>query len=232
MHWMLNFVSGFKKVGSIRYSLKKLDKPVNDFEKRNDTEKISDARLKKFVHQLSSLEQQLRTTEAKIYLCSEDVKSLNSSGEGREKLVHEYLSIQKGFESMSAEWEQGKRILDSFLNPTPDSVPITEPTETLPDNTVEQTEGKGMILDSEDVADILNLPLASKASVFEAIAGVVEKNGREKSKMTRKERIEEMRLKRTKEKTEKSSRLDSQTMVHELKSVLTKRVTELDLEGE
>lgn len=70
------------------------------------------------------------------------------------------------------------------------------PTE---EEVLNSSEGKGIILDSEDVADILNLPLASKASVFEAIAGVVEKNGREKSKMTRKERIEEMRQKRAKE---------------------------------
>lgn len=57
-----------------------LDKPVHGFDKKNDTLKIEDARLKKFVHRLSSLEQQLRTMEAKIYLCSEDVRQLNSAG--------------------------------------------------------------------------------------------------------------------------------------------------------
>lgn len=34
------------------------------------------------------------------------------------------------------------------------------------------------------------------------------------------------------QKEEKSTRLDSQTMVHELKSVLYKRINELDLEGD
>jgi hypothetical protein len=125
-----------------------------------------------------------------------------ATSETREKLVNEYMSVQKGFEHMALDWENGKMVLDSFLQPTP---PLSEEEESpkkvveLVEETIDTSEGKGMILDSEDVADILNLPLPSKASVFEAIAGVVEKNGREKSKMTRKERIEEMRIKRSKD---------------------------------
>lgn len=119
--------------------------------------------------------------------------------ETREKLLNEYMSVQKGFENMASEWEIGRLVLESFLNP-PSNEPEQEKVTPMTEQEIEQeSEGKGIVLDSEDVADILNLPLASKASVFEAIAGVVEKNGREKSKMTRKERIEEMRLKRTKE---------------------------------
>ncbi|KAI9270099.1 Mysoin-binding motif of peroxisomes-domain-containing protein [Helicostylum pulchrum] len=213
-------------------------KPMHGFDKNNDTSKIEDARLKKFVHRLSSLEQQLRTMEAKIYLCSEDVRQLNSaesSTEVKDKLLNEYMSVQKGFENMIQEWELGKTVLESFLEPSSSSTTITEQQEKLVEQQdqhehQDETEGKGMILDSEDVADILNLPLASKASVFEAIAGVVEKNGREKSKMTRKERIEEMRMKRTKQSEDKLNRMDSQTMVHELKNVLFKRVNDLDLE--
>ncbi|GAA5799653.1 hypothetical protein HPULCUR_005069 [Helicostylum pulchrum] len=214
-------------------------KPMHGFDKNNDTSKIEDARLKKFVHRLSSLEQQLRTMEAKIYLCSEDVRQLNSAEESstevKDKLLNEYMSVQKGFENMIQEWELGKTVLESFLEPSSSSTTITEQQEKLVEQQdqhehQDETEGKGMILDSEDVADILNLPLASKASVFEAIAGVVEKNGREKSKMTRKERIEEMRMKRTKQSEDKLNRMDSQTMVHELKNVLFKRVNDLDLE--
>ncbi|KAI8083848.1 Mysoin-binding motif of peroxisomes-domain-containing protein [Thamnidium elegans] len=211
-------------------------KPIHAFDKNNDTSKIEDARLKKFVHRLSSLEQQLRTMEAKIYLCSEDVRQLNSpesTEQIKDKLLNEYMSVQKGFENMIQEWELGKAVLESFLEPSSSSS-ISEqkkPAEQEQEHEhQDETEGKGMILDSEDVADILNLPLASKASVFEAIAGVVEKNGREKSKMTRKERIEEMRMKRTKQSEDKLNRMDSQTMVHELKSVLFKRVNDLDLE--
>ncbi|KAI9361847.1 Mysoin-binding motif of peroxisomes-domain-containing protein [Pilaira anomala] len=213
-------------------------KPIHGFDKKSDNSKIEDDRLKKFVHRLSSLEQQLRTMEAKIYLCSEDVRQLNSSSteQVREKLLNEYMSVQKGFENMIQEWEHGKDVLESFLNPVvTNNTSKLEPKQEQEEQEVEEeeeTEGKGMILDSEDVADILNLPLASKASVYEAIAGVVEKNGREKSKMTRKERIEEMRVKRTKEAEDKLNRMDSQTMVHELKSVLFKRVNDLDLEQE
>ncbi|CAO0800816.1 unnamed protein product [Mucor circinelloides] len=215
-------------------------KPMNDFDKKKITSKIEDARLKKFVHQLSSLEQQLRTMEAKIYLCSEDVQHLNSESstdEIKEKLRHEYMSVQRGFENMASEWENGRVVLESYLAPTDvlPSSPIASPTlnaAAVEEESMEESEGKGIILDAEDVADILNLPLASKASVFEAIAGVVEKNGKEKSKKTRQERIEEMKLKRAKQTEERSARLDSQTMVHELKSVLHKRITELDLEDE
>ncbi|KAI8638721.1 Mysoin-binding motif of peroxisomes-domain-containing protein [Parasitella parasitica] len=213
--------------------------PMKDDDKRRTTLKIEDTRLKKFVHQLSSLEQQLRTMEAKIYLCNEDVQHLNSessSDEAREKLRHEYMSVQRGFENMVSEWEDGRVVLESFLAPAdlPCS-PIASPTlnataSASEEPSVEESEGKGIILDAEDVADILNLPLASKASVFEAIAGVVEKNGKEKSKKTRQERIEEMKLQRSKQNEERSARMDSQTMVHELKSVLYKRITELELD--
>lgn len=51
---------------------------MNNELKKDLTSKIEDTRLKKFVHKLSSLEQQLRTMEAKIYLCNEDVRQLNS----------------------------------------------------------------------------------------------------------------------------------------------------------
>lgn len=114
------------------------------------------------------------------------------------------MSVQKGFESMAAEWENGRVVLESYLAPTDvlPSSPIASPTlnaAATEEESMEESEGKGIILDAEDVADILNLPLASKASVFEAIAGVVEKNGKERSKKTRQERIEEMKLKRAKQ---------------------------------
>ncbi|KAI8084263.1 Mysoin-binding motif of peroxisomes-domain-containing protein [Gilbertella persicaria] len=208
-------------------------KPLNNFDKGSLSSKIEDSRLKKFVHRLSSLEQQLRTMEAKIYLCSEDVRQLNSASEEelKQKLVNEYTSVQKGFEDMALEWQHGKDMLEAYLNPPmlqqqQQQQQEEEPEE--PETPIEESEGKGVLLDSEDVADILNLPAASKASVFEAIAGV-EKNNKERSTKTRQQRIEEMKQKRIKENEEKAARLDSQTIVHELKSVLDKRAVELDL---
>ncbi|KAI8364519.1 Mysoin-binding motif of peroxisomes-domain-containing protein [Choanephora cucurbitarum] len=228
-------------------------KPINNFDKRSLSSKIEDARLKKFVHRLSSLEQQLRTMEAKIYLCSEDVRQLNSGTKKtaslsrnqltmslapsdqistKERLLNEYSSVQKGLEEMVLEWQSGKEMLEAFLNPPTleqQNTLTEEPEPIEPSTPIEESEGKGMLLDSEDVADILNLPVASKASVFEAIAGIVEKNGKERSVKTRQERIEEMKQRRIKESEEKASRLDSQIMVHELKNVLDKRAIELDL---
>lgn len=79
---MLSFVSTLpfssmcSKIANIFFLY--TDKPINEFDKKDLSSKISDTRLKKFVHKLSCLEQQLRTMEAKIYLCSEDVRQLNS----------------------------------------------------------------------------------------------------------------------------------------------------------
>ena len=163
--------------------------------------------------------------EAKIYLCSEDVRQLNSGTKKtaslsrnqltmslapsdqistKERLLNEYSSVQKGLEEMVLEWQSGKEMLEAFLNPPTleqQNTLTEEPEPIEPSTPIEESEGKGMLLDSEDVADILNLPVASKASVFEAIAGVVEKNGKERSVKTRQERIEEMKQRRIKEVT-------------------------------
>lgn len=111
------------------------------------------------------------------------------------------MTVQQGIESLLLEWESGKLILESYLDPpTTSTVQSEQEQPNVSDTTlIEETEGKGIVLNADDVADILNLPLASKASVFEAIAGVVEKNGKEKPKKTRQERIEEMKLKRAEE---------------------------------
>ncbi|CAO3673458.1 unnamed protein product [Rhizopus stolonifer] len=204
-------------------------KPMNQFD--NSTRKIQDSHLKLFVHRLASLEQELRTLEAKIYLCNECVHQLSpeASLESKEKIMSDYLTAQKGFENMLLEWENGKDALQSYLNLPPETT-TKEATKASQQMVEEQelqaeSEGKGMILDSEDVADILNMP--SRASVYEAIAGVVERNGRERPKKSRHERIEEMKIRRAQEAEQRSKKIDSETMVHELKDVLYKRNTEL-----
>ncbi|CEI98725.1 hypothetical protein RMCBS344292_12826 [Rhizopus microsporus] len=210
-----------------------MDKPINTFDEK--TSKIMDSRLKLFIHRLSSLEQELRTLEAKVYLCNESVRQLSpeSAEETKEKLLSDYLSVQKVFQNMLLEWENGKEALQSYLE-LPSATVAKEETKAVESAQIEEeeiqdeSEGKGIILDSEDVADILNLP--SKASVYEAIAGVVEKNGKERPKKSRDERIQEMKLKRAQEAEKRAERIDSETMVHELKSVLYKRSTELDLQ--
>lgn len=202
---------------------------MNQFD--SSTRKIQDSHLKLFVHRLASLEQELRTLEAKIYLCNECVHQLSpeASFESKEKIMSDYLTAQKGFENMLLEWENGKDALQSYLNLPPETT-TKEATKASQQMVEEQelqaeSEGKGMILDSEDVADILNMP--SRASVYEAIAGVVERNGRERPKKSRHERIEEMKIRRAQEAEQRSKKIDSETMVHELKDVLYKRNTEL-----
>jgi dGTP triphosphohydrolase len=105
-----------------------LDKPVNNEMDKKQEFTIEDVRLKKFVHKLSSLEQQLRTMEAKVYLCNEDVRQLNSEDctkEDKNKLRQEYMTVQQGIESLLLEWESGKAVLESYLDP-PTASPVQQ----------------------------------------------------------------------------------------------------------
>ncbi|CAO3689457.1 unnamed protein product [Rhizopus stolonifer] len=175
-------------------------RPINKFNSK--TNKNQDSRLKLFVHRLSSLEQELRTIEAKVYLCNEDVRQLGpeATKESKEKLMSDYMTVQKGFGSMLVEWENGKEALHSFLELSTAEMNEKVEDDDLPavEEEIEgNSEGKGIVLDSEDVADILNLP--SKASIYEAIAGVVERNEKETHKKSRNERIKEMKIRRAQE---------------------------------
>lgn len=54
------------------------DKPAPDLGPASDASAspAADGRLRQFVHRLASLDQQIRTMEAKIYICNEDVRQL------------------------------------------------------------------------------------------------------------------------------------------------------------
>ncbi|KAI9318231.1 Mysoin-binding motif of peroxisomes-domain-containing protein [Dichotomocladium elegans] len=224
-----------------------LYKPASDDRKQplqSDHIVLSDSRLRPFVQRLASLDQQIRTMEAKFYLCNDDVRKFASSGEEatttelREQLKREYMSIQQDLSQLVVEWEAGRDSLMAFLDPpeldpspsSSTSSPTTEhKDESLLDSPARSPSYK--VIDSEDNG-ITELPLPSRASVFEAVADAMERNTTERSTKSRAERIAEMKMKREKQAREKSTKMDSQTMVHELKGVLGRRITELGLEPE
>ncbi|KAI8143223.1 Mysoin-binding motif of peroxisomes-domain-containing protein [Fennellomyces sp. T-0311] len=213
----------------------------------NGPTSVMDGRLRPFLHRLSSLDQQMRTLEAKFYLCNDDIRQLTSGDnvenetsveDLRDRLKREYMSIQQDFSQMVVEWEAGREALLGFLDPpeldpSPSSSASSHKEGTnlpspLPSPSLEAQEKP---FDSEDNG-LFDLPLPARASVFEAVADAVERNAGNRSTKSRAERIAEMRAKREQEVRERSTRMDSQNMVHELKNVLGRRANEFDLNDE
>lgn len=180
----------------------------------NSSTSVSDSRLKLFLQKLASLDQQLRTLEAKVYLCNQDIRQV-ASGEFdnalspdhlREQLRKEYMSIQHDLGQMATEWEAGRAALVNYLDPpeldlspsssssTPES-PRKESPSPLSSPSMEATT---KVFDSEETS-ILDLPLPARPSVFEAVVEMAEPSRPERSRKSRAERIAEMKAKREQE---------------------------------
>ncbi|CDH59766.1 hypothetical protein RO3G_12984 [Lichtheimia corymbifera JMRC:FSU:9682] len=235
-------------VNDITHALEnELYKPTakDDRQQLVNSNTVQDGRLRPFVHRLASLDQQMRTVEAKFYLCNDDIRQLTQQGDStsleelRERLKREYLSIEQDFNQMVVEWEAGRDALVNFLDP-PDLDP--SPSSSISSPTASQKEDDSSpvtspstnpqkVVDSEDNG-LLELPLPARASVFEAVAETIERNTIERPKKSRAQRIAEMKAKREQEARDKASKMDPKTMVHELKDVLDRRVNEFGLEPE
>lgn len=207
-----------------------IDKPTakDDRQQLVNSNTVQDGRLRPFVHRLASLDQQMRTVEAKFYLCNDDIRQLTQQGkipyiffllntnesigdstsleELRERLKREYLSIEQDFNQMVVEWEAGRDALVNFLDP-PDLDP--SPSSSISSPTASQKEDDSSpvtspstnpqkVVDSEDNG-LLELPLPARASVFEAVAETIERNTIERPKKSRAQRIAEMKAKREQE---------------------------------
>lgn len=59
-----------------------IDKPTakDDRQQLLNSNTVQDGRLRPFVHRLASLDQQMRTVEAKFYLCNDDIRQLTQQG--------------------------------------------------------------------------------------------------------------------------------------------------------
>lgn len=117
---------------------------------------VQDGRLRPFVHRLASLDQQMRTVEAKFYLCNDDIRQLTQQGDStsleelRERLKREYMSIEQDFNQMIVEWEAGRDALTTFLDP-PDLDP--SPSSSISSPTTSQKE------EEDDISSTLVLPI-------------------------------------------------------------------------
>ncbi|KAI9030716.1 Mysoin-binding motif of peroxisomes-domain-containing protein [Phycomyces nitens] len=195
---------------------------------------VADGRLRQFIHRLSSLDQQIRTFEAKIYLCHDDIRHISAGSttddELKSHLLREYQSLHTDMGNIAIEWQMGRDALQQFLEPSNLATPVHSPVQTpvkedMPRGSLDQVND---LVTSEDVSDMCHLPLPSKPELFEATADVVEPNTTERSQKSRQERIADMKLKREQVARVNSTKVDSQTMVHELKTVLDRRVADLD----
>ncbi|KAG1053530.1 hypothetical protein G6F43_004401 [Rhizopus delemar] len=195
-HFLNEFTNFTKELMNV-LNAEFLDKQLNGFDSETQ-----DSGLKPFIHRLSLLTQELKTIEAKIYLCNENVRQSDTL-ESKQKVMADYLAVQEGFETMMTEWKNGKEVLQSYLDLSENIELIEQEATTTEEEELEESEGKGMILDSEDVVDILNL--SNDTSVCKAIADVVEKNNNVRNKKSRNERMEEMKLKRIQEAEEQNT---------------------------
>ncbi|KAI8340693.1 Mysoin-binding motif of peroxisomes-domain-containing protein [Chlamydoabsidia padenii] len=206
-----------------------------------------------FIRQLSTLDQHLRTMEARVYLCHDELQRrqrilLSTKTHRSDKdyimeleqqtLKKEYMAMEKDIQQLVNEWETGRNALNALMTPpmidTTDIIPLPSPTMT-PTTTHTDDDDPPFVVTSDESSDLFHLPLPSKASVYESLPCQDDNSQQPVSndkKKSRSERIAEMKLKRELEAKEKSSRMDSQTMVHELKDVLDRRILELDLANE
>ncbi|KAI9312659.1 Mysoin-binding motif of peroxisomes-domain-containing protein [Dichotomocladium elegans] len=84
----------------------------------------ADRALKPFVDSLEILDQHIRNLEAKFHVCRDDVRELSSPGidkgkaiEMRNRLKHEYQSIEAILSGLLSKWQQGQQVLLIALEP-------------------------------------------------------------------------------------------------------------------
>lgn len=137
---------------------------------------------------------------------------------------------------MMKEWEQGQQALQQMLD-SAEVQAITHPAYTMDndssiniDNAINDdsiTIEKLNIIGSDEHFD--QLPAPSRAQVFETVAEMGSTN-MPKSKLSRAERIRQVKEQREMEAKVRSEKADSQKMVHELKDVLGRRLADLELD--
>lgn len=126
-------------------------------------------------------------------------------------LQKEYMTMEKDMQQMILEWESGKNALENLLSPSntelnekkqnEEALPSPLPSPTLNDQTNSlDKQAPPYLITADEHSELFQLPLPAKASVFETIADVLEKNNNQLPiKKSRAERIEEMKRKREKE---------------------------------
>ncbi|SAM05578.1 hypothetical protein [Absidia glauca] len=180
-----------------------------------------------FMQGLSTLDQHLRTMEARVYLCHDELQRrqriLASTRTHRnnadkslleqqqQSLKREYMAMQNDIQQLVNEWDTGRHALETLLTPTPPPMidtltstteiipsPLPSPTMTPIDHVKE--DRPPFVLTTDESSDLYTLP--SKAFVYDSTMH-----------NSRSERITDLREKAN----ETPSQMDSQTMVPESK---------------
>jgi hypothetical protein len=173
-----------------------------------------------FTHRLSTLDQYLRTMEARVHLCNEELqqrqrlvsKMTTDSDQHMELeqqqqiLKKEYMAMEKDIQQLVVEWEAGRTALDLLMAPKPPALDANEqplaPSPLLSPETPTPTNQEGdqppFVVTSDESSELFDLPLPSKASVYESVAEFLENASpvSRQPKKSRLERIAEMKQKR------------------------------------
>ncbi|KAF0442220.1 Mysoin-binding motif of peroxisomes-domain-containing protein [Gigaspora margarita] len=154
--------------------------PKQDFLSQPIPQIITNKKLKTYLHRLASVEQRVRSIQAKLYICNEDVRkyheaeAADTSEDEIERLIKQYESISNDFVYIFQEWEDGKKALKDVTEPIsvdPDlsssRQSLEEDTETLKDEDENRSE-KTLTIDWSQIDE----PLDILEQVFEANAKV------------------------------------------------------------
>ncbi|KAH8556291.1 hypothetical protein BGW37DRAFT_471852 [Umbelopsis sp. PMI_123] len=209
-----------------------------DSEERSHENKVTkrQGEADAFMQRLSSLQQQLRTLQAKMFLCHEDAQRFNRDGssEDNTQLTQQFMSMSQDFDLMLKEWQQGQEALRKMLHPTDTH---NEMVEEIADGSLQELEVLDKATADDDVGPVLgseeqfDLPAASRAQVFETVAELVNTE-KARSKLSRAQRIAQAKEQREMDARIREEKADSQKMVYELKDVLGRRLADLELEKE
>lgn len=193
-----------------------------------------------FIHRLSTLDQFLRTMEARVHLCNEELqqrqrlvsKTTNVTTDNdhhieldqQQKILEkEYMAMEKDIHQLVVEWEAGRTALDLLLAPKSPALDTIDTDQQLasppvqspetPTPTHQEGDQPSFVVTSDESSELFDLPLPSKASVYESVAEVLESASpvSRQPKKSRLERIAEMKQKREQDVGAKKGSIDKST---------------------
>ncbi|KAG0242402.1 Mysoin-binding motif of peroxisomes-domain-containing protein [Mortierella sp. GBAus27b] len=230
-----------KVLDSELYTLPKIE----TFEHRTGNS-TQDKQLQPFVQRLALLEQHVRGIQAKLFICSEDIRDTAhqepSENDSRRLLEVQYESISQDISMMASEWQLGKVALTRVFEPTTvmisRSAMFEEQASPIPQQTLginDEFGHNGPIIDSEELLEDHQRLMALAAKREETWEASTEADlpgeflssrafvGPDGVKMSRAERIQFQKYQRELEEAKKEKRNETTRMVHELKNVLGQR---------
>ncbi|OZJ06273.1 hypothetical protein BZG36_00773 [Bifiguratus adelaidae] len=209
--------------------------PNLDHTKKDDP---SDRRqiLSPFSRQLRELDHTIRSAQAKLFLCADDVQSWSDVTQLDKPLTRllsdRFKDVANDIEQLAKNWDIGRIKLEEALQQLEqDTLAPAKEMAKAP------AERDGVFPSPPPSPAITALPPTHALTtdeddtvpqgtpqVFEGTTSVTEARDNHENKLTRAERIQLAKVKREKEAAERSTRVESEKMVDELKDVLGRRL--------